>query len=28
LKDESSHIDQARKEGAWTLHPVKRLWDR
>ena len=28
LKDESSHIDQARKEGAWTLHPVKRLWDK
>jgi hypothetical protein len=28
LKDETSHIDQAREEGAWTLHPVKRLWDR
>ena len=21
-------IDEARKQGAWTLHPVKRLWDR
>lgn len=20
-------VDQARKEGAWTLHPVKRLWN-
>ena len=28
LKDESSHVDQARKDGAWTLHPVKRLWDK
>jgi len=28
LKDETSHVDQAREEGAWTLHPVKRLWDK
>lgn len=28
LKDETNHIDQAREEGAWTLHPVKRLWDK
>ncbi|MEP7014878.1 MAG: hypothetical protein ABI925_05515 [Verrucomicrobiota bacterium] len=28
LKDETDYIDQARKEGAWTLHPVKRLWDK
>ena len=26
LKDETGHIEQARAEGAWTLHPVKRLW--
>jgi hypothetical protein len=26
LKDETNHVDRARKEGAWTLHPVKRLW--
>jgi hypothetical protein len=28
LKDETSYVDQAREEGAWTLHPVKRLWDK
>ena len=28
LKDETDNIDQARREGAWTLHPVKRLWDK
>lgn len=28
LKDETDNVDLARKEGAWTLHPVKRLWDR
>ncbi len=28
LKDETDYVDQARKEGAWTLHPVKRLWDK
>jgi hypothetical protein len=26
LKDESSNVEEARKQGAWTLHPVKRLW--
>jgi len=26
LKDRSNNIQQARKQGAWTLHPVKRLW--
>jgi hypothetical protein len=25
-KDETESIEQARAEGAWTLHPVKRLW--
>jgi hypothetical protein len=28
LTDETHHLDQARKEGAWTLHPVKQLWDK
>lgn len=28
LEKEICGIDQARKQGAWTLHPVKRLWDR
>jgi hypothetical protein len=28
LKDETGCVDQAREEGAWTLHPVKRLWDK
>jgi len=28
LKDETSYVDHAREEGAWTLHPVKRLWDK
>jgi hypothetical protein len=28
LRDEISHIERARKEGAWTLHPVKRLWNQ
>jgi len=28
LKDEISHIKRAREEGAWTLHPVKRLWNK
>lgn len=28
LKDETWYVDQAREEGAWTLHPVKRLWDK
>ncbi len=27
LKSEICGIDQARQQGAWTLHPVKRLWD-
>jgi hypothetical protein len=27
LISEIDSIDRARKEGAWTLHPVKRLWD-
>jgi len=26
LENEVGNIDEARKEGAWTLHPVKRLW--
>lgn len=26
LKDETHQIEQARAQGAWTLHPVKRLW--
>ena len=26
LKDETGHIQQAWKEGAWTLHPVKNVW--
>ena len=26
LKDETGHIEQAWKEGAWTLHPVKNVW--
>jgi hypothetical protein len=26
LKDETGYIERAREEGAWTLHPVKRLW--
>jgi hypothetical protein len=25
-KDETGNIEQARAEGAWTLHPVKTLW--
>ena len=25
-KDETESIEQARAEGAWTLHPVKKLW--
>jgi hypothetical protein len=28
LKDETDYVDEARKQGAWTLHPVKRLWDK
>ena len=20
-------VDEARRQGAWTLHPVKRMWD-
>ena len=28
LKDETGHIEQARAEGAWTLHPVKKLWTK
>lgn len=28
LETEIVGVDQARSEGAWTLHPVKRLWDR
>ena len=27
LADEICSVDEARQEGAWTLHPVKRLWD-
>jgi len=27
LENEICDIDQARKQGAWTLHPVKRLWE-
>jgi hypothetical protein len=27
LDDETNYIEKARAEGAWTLHPVKRLWD-
>ena len=27
LKDETTNADQDAREGAWTLHPVKRLWD-
>lgn len=27
LADEICSVDQARQEHAWTLHPVKRLWD-
>ena len=26
LPNEIISIEEARKEGAWTLHPVKRLW--
>ena len=26
LENEIGSIDEARKEGAWTLHPVKRMW--
>jgi len=26
LRDETDHIEEARARGAWTLHPVKRLW--
>ncbi|MEP6698432.1 MAG: hypothetical protein ABJB09_01755 [Verrucomicrobiota bacterium] len=28
LKDETGYVDQAREDGAWTLHPVKRLWSK
>ena len=28
LASEIDPIDEARKQGAWTLHPVKRLWDK
>ena len=28
VKDETNKIEQARKDGAWTLHPVKDLWNR
>jgi hypothetical protein len=28
LRNEISPIERAREEGAWTLHPVKRLWDK
>jgi hypothetical protein len=27
LVDEICSVDQARQEGAWTLHPVKRWWE-
>jgi len=27
LNSEICGIDEARKQGAWTLHPVKKLWD-
>jgi hypothetical protein len=27
LENEIGGVDQARKQGAWTLHPLKRLWD-
>ena len=26
MGDATSQIDEARAQGAWTLHPVKRLW--
>jgi hypothetical protein len=26
LGDRTNEIESARREGAWTLHPVKRLW--
>src|SRR5205807_8230216 len=28
LEDETDRIEQSRQEGAWTLHPVKRLWKK
>jgi hypothetical protein len=28
LASEIDSVDEARAQGAWTLHPVKRLWDR
>jgi hypothetical protein len=28
LKDKTSEIAEAQKKGAWTLHPVKYLWER
>jgi catechol 2,3-dioxygenase-like lactoylglutathione lyase family enzyme len=28
LKDEICDIERAREAGAWTLHPVKRLWGK
>ena len=26
--DATARLEQARKQGAWTLHPVKRLWSK
>jgi hypothetical protein len=28
LESEICDVDQARKQGAWTLHPVKRMWNK
>lgn len=28
LPKEICSIEQARKEGAWTLHPLKRMWEK
>jgi hypothetical protein len=27
LPNEICGIEEARRQGAWTLHPVKRMWD-
>ena len=28
LSNEINSVERAREEGAWTLHPVKRLWNK
>jgi hypothetical protein len=28
LESDICGVDQARKEGAWTLHPLKRMWEK